>query len=87
MTTKTAADRVICVTQGVLAPVQKSIDCNAHYGQPALVCSGEHNVVRVLATYTEAVTACYRGLGQCDQNGMVRSSEQFVPPSATYLVA
>jgi hypothetical protein len=63
---------MIGVTQGVLAPVQKPIDYNAHYGQSVFVCGGEYNFVRMLTTHIEAVTAYYGGPRQCDQNRPIR---------------
>lgn len=60
MAIKAAADRMISVTYGILTPVQKLVDRNAHHGQSVLIRSRERNLFSVLTTHIEAVRACNR---------------------------
>jgi hypothetical protein len=47
---------MIGVTQGILTPVQKPVDCNAHHGQSAFVRSGERDLFSVLTAHIESVS-------------------------------
>ena len=73
MATKTATDRMIGVTQGVLTPVRKPVDCNAHHSQSAFVRGGEHNFFPGLTAHIKVVSACRRRFRQCNQNRLVDS--------------